>query len=138
MAVSPNTGPLDLSQYISGVTDRAYQNWGRGDDQYQWAKDQYAKDRGITDQVTQRALDTQAKMGGWADEDRAFWKGTYKPAMEEQMAFARDYTTPGRMQANRAGAISQSNLAFDVNANNAKSHLAELRHRSIIRSVCWA
>jgi len=121
---SQTEGPLDLSKYISGVTDRAYKNWGRAEDQYQWAKDQYAKDRGITDQVTQRALDTQAKMGGWADEDRAFWTGTYKPAMEQQMAYAREYTTPGRMDANRGAAMAGSNLAFDSAADMAKRNLS--------------
>lgn len=119
-----NTGPLDLSTYITGVTNQANKDWGRADDQYQWAKDQYAKDRGVTDQVTQQALDTQKKYAGYSDEDRAFWTGTYKPAMQQQMDFAREYTTPGRMEANRGSAMAGSNLAFDTNADMAKRNLS--------------
>ena len=119
-----NTGPLDLSQYISGVTNRANKDWSTADNQLQWAKDQYTKDRGVSDQVIGQALDTGTKFGNWAQEDRDFWSGTYKPAMQQQMDFAREYTTPGRMDANRGAAMAGSNLAFDTNADMAKRNLS--------------
>lgn len=118
-----NTGPLDLSQYISGVTDRAYKDWGTADAQLAEAKKAYERAQGVADTVSGQALDTSKKYTGWSDADRAFWEGTYKPAMQEQMDFARGYTTPERMMANRAAAGATVGRTMQAGMDSATRNL---------------
>ena len=98
------TNPLDLSQYISGVTNQAYTDWGTQNDQMQWAKDQFAKNSGTADTVSGQALDTSAKFQGYSDADRNLYDTSYVPAMKQQLDYAENYITPDRMAANRAAA----------------------------------
>ena len=125
MAVDPNTvgNPLDLSMPIAETTKQAYDNWKTQQDQMQWAKDQFAKNQGTSDAVVAGDRATQDQMNRAATEDRALYTGTYVPAMKEQMDFARQYTTPDRMAANRGASMATSNIAFDANADAAKRQL---------------
>jgi hypothetical protein len=118
--------PVELGQYIGTVTDRAYKDWQNQRDMMDWAKAQFQKNQGVSDQVVGRALDTSKKFSDWSQADRDLYEGTYVPAMKEQMDFARGYTTPERMAANRAGAMSQQNIAFDANADAAKRQLSSI------------
>ena len=115
--------PLDLSQPIAETTDQAYQNWQKQQEQMQWAKDQFAKNQGTSDAVVAGDRATQQQMNDAATQDRALYTGSYVPAMQQQLDFARNYTTPERMAANRGAAMTTSNVAFDANADAAKRQL---------------
>ena len=112
--MAQTSGPLDLSQYISGVTNQAYTDWGQQQKQMDWAKDQFAKNSATADDVSKRALDTSGQFTGYSTADRALYDQTYVPAMKQQMDFARNYTTPERMAANRAAAGATSNIAMQA------------------------
>lgn len=112
--MAQTSGPLDLSQYISGVTNQAYTDWGQQQKQMDWAKDQFAKNSATADDVSKRALDTSGQFTGYSTADRALYDQTYVPAMKQQMDFARQYTTPERMAANRAAAGATSNIAMQA------------------------
>jgi hypothetical protein len=119
---STNDNPLDLSQYISGVTNQAYTNWGTQNDQMKWAKDQFAKNSATADAVSQRALDTSDQFKGYATRDQDLYAGSYIPAMKQQLDYAEQYTTPERMAANRAAA--GATVANDAAAQRSASERA--------------
>ena len=113
----------DTTDYVKTTTDRAYKDWGRSDDQYQWAKDQFAKNQATSDKVVGQALDTSKAFSDASASDRGFWEGSYKPAMQQQLDYAKEYTTPERMAANRGQAIAGVNTAFDANRAAAERTL---------------
>ena len=117
-------GPLDMSLPISIMSDRAYQNWGTSKDQLEEAKKAYAKSSAIADTTTQGALDTSKAFTDMATGDRQFWEGTYKPAMQQQMDFARNYTTPERMMSNRAAAGATVGRTMQAGMDAAMRDLA--------------
>lgn len=121
--MAQTTGPLNLSDYISTATDRAYKNWGRGDEMFDWAKTQFEKNQATSDKVVNQALDTGRTTMDWAKTDRNMYETEYMPAMKEQLDYARGYTTPERMAANRGSAIAGSNITFDAAADMAKRAL---------------
>ena len=115
--------PLDLSMPIAETTNQAYKNWQQQQEQLQLAKDQFAKNQGTSDAVVAGDRATQQQMNDAATQDRALYTGSYVPAMQQQLDFARNYTTPERMAANRGAAMATSNIAFDANADAAKRTL---------------
>lgn len=117
------TGPLDLSKYIEGATNQAYKNWGTQGEQLGMARDAYGKTSGIVDKTTGRALDTGADFLGYAKGDRDLYQRSTVPGIEQQMDFAREYTTPGRMAANRGAAMGGVGMTFDAAADAAKRSL---------------
>lgn len=115
--------PVDLSGYTNTAISGAKENYANQQEMMDWARAQFAKNADKSDQVTGRALDTMTDFANNAKTDRAMYEGTYMPAMKQQMDFAREYTTPGRMAANRGAAVAGSNLAFDANADAARRSL---------------
>ena len=116
--------PADLGGYRGMQELRGQKYDNRADAAYDWGIGARDKLGSLGDQVTQQALDTSRMASDWAKSDRGFWEGTYKPAMQQQMDFAREYTTPGRMAANRAGAMSGVSVAHDAAADMAKRNLS--------------
>jgi hypothetical protein len=115
--------PADLGPYRGLVQERGGVYDQRSQDQWDWARDQFKKNAGITDQVQKQALDTGAMFTDWSKKDRALYDESYVPAMKEQLDYARSYTTPERMAANRGAAMAGSNITFDAAADMAKRAL---------------
>jgi hypothetical protein len=115
--------PVDMGPWRNVVQNRGQVYDTRSNDQYDWAKSQFAKNAGITDEVQKRALDTGAMFTDWSKADRALYDTSYVPAMKEQLDYARSYTTPERMAANRAAAQTGTNITFDAAADMAKRAL---------------
>lgn len=115
--------PVDMGPYRNLVQGRGEVYDTRSNDQYDWAKSQFAKNAGVADEVQKRALDTGSMFGDWSKKDRALYDESYVPAMKEQLDYARQYTTPDRMAANRAGAMAGTNISFDASADMAKRAL---------------
>jgi hypothetical protein len=109
--------------YISTVSDRANKEWANSADQYQWAKDQFNKNQGTSDKVVNQALDTGTNFGNYAATDRGDYESMTRPAMKQQMDFAKDYASPSRMMANRSSAISGSNMAAEAARAAAEQNL---------------
>lgn len=113
----------DPSNYITEATKWA-ENWlGKGDTEYQFAKDQFAKNEGVSDAVVKAA---QAQAGLFDDASRAGlsrYEQMYAPAMKEQMDFARGYASPERMARARGQAMAGVGQAFDAQADEAARSL---------------
>src|SRR5262245_44723614 len=77
--------PADLGPYRGLVQERGQKYDDRSDDQYDWAKEQFAKNADIAGKVQQQALDTGKSFLDWAKTDRGFYEGNYMPAMKEQL-----------------------------------------------------
>lgn len=115
--------PADFGPYRGLIQQRGGVYDTRSNDQYDWAKSQFAKNAGVADEVQKRALDTGSMFTDWSKKDRSLYDESYVPAMKEQLDYARQYTTPERMAANRAGAMAGSNISFDASADMAKRAL---------------
>jgi hypothetical protein len=138
--VDPTTvgNPADLGGYRGMQQERGQAYDERANEAYDWGMGQRGKLGELGDRVTEQALDTSKTFGDWAKADRGFWEGTYKPAMQEHMDFARGYTTPGRMAANWAGAISQVNITGEAMGNKAKQELMGFGVDPSVGTLCRA
>jgi hypothetical protein len=124
--VQQSSSPIiDMSAYISEMTKRGGQSWQRGTDQYKWAQDEYARNRALADKIQQRALDTGQTFADAAAADLAESQG-YRPARQEQLQYAMQYTTPERMAANRAQALTGAALASDTAKAAAERNLQSI------------
>lgn len=115
--------PADLGPYRGMQSQRGQKYDDRADYMFDWGKERAGEIDATGKTVTQRALDTGSMFNDWAKADRGFWEGTYKPAMQEQMDFARGYTTDARKQANRGAAMSDVGMTFDAAADMSKRAL---------------
>lgn len=114
---------IDTTAYVGTTSKQAADYWDKSTNQYNWAKDQFAKNQGVSDQVVNRALDTGKQFSDYATGDRSFWDTSYKPAMQQQLDYAKEYTSPERMAANRGQAIAGVSTAFDANRAAAERTL---------------
>jgi hypothetical protein len=125
MAVDPNTvgNPLDLSQPIAATTNQAYSDWLQEQQQMAWAKSQFAGNATTAAGVQAGDEATQQQMQDASTQDRALYTGSYVPAMQQQLDYAENYTTPDRMAANRGAAMATANIAGAAQNNAAKMQL---------------
>lgn len=117
------TFSYDPSSYVTAATNWANEQKARGDTEYQWAKDQFAKNAATSDNVVGAAL----KQGNyWDDASKAGldqYQRLYPQAMEEQLNYARNYATPEQLAYHRGRAVADVGQAFDAQAKEAKDQL---------------
>ena len=84
-------------------------------EQLAWAKEQYASDKGITDRVVNKFLETQDINAETAAADRARYEQIYQPLEDKLAKEAEDYASPerqaleeGRAQATVAQQFEQA------------------------------
>ena len=63
-----------------------------------WAKEVYAENKGVGDQVIDFALGQMDKQAAWADADRKRYEDIYQPLEEQAALRAQDYATPERQE----------------------------------------
>lgn len=114
--------PPDYSQLAAISQKAAELNFQLGQDQLAWAKQQYAMDREVTDQVVQRALQMQDTNDKNAAEDRAFYIQNYRPLERSLVEDAANYGSAerrevevGRAEANVAQQYEQARQAATRN-----------------------
>jgi hypothetical protein len=115
--------PLDLGPWRNTVQGRGSTYDDRANAAYGWGLEKGADLDATGKAVTETALDTSKAFNEWAKADRGFWEGTYKPAMQQQMDFARQYGTPARREANRGAAMADVGMTFDAAADMSKRAL---------------
>jgi hypothetical protein len=115
--------PADLGPYRGMLQNRGATYDDRANTAYNWGVGKAGELDATGKAVTGQALDTSRMFNDWSKSDRGFWEGTYKPAMQEQMDFARNYTTDARKQANRGGAMADVGMTFDSAADMSKRAL---------------
>lgn len=117
------TFSYDPSAYITAASQWANEQKARGDTEYTWAKDQFAKNQATSDKVVNAALD---QGNYWDDTSRAgmdAYMRMYPQAMQEQLDFARNYATPEKLAFARGQAIADVGQAFDAQAKEASDNL---------------
>lgn len=113
----------DLSGISGAQQDLANAATDRGNQQYQWAQDQFAKNSGNTDQFIDSALDSENALNGQAATDRSTYDSTFTPELKQQQEEADNYATEQRKDQDMAAA--QSNVAnqFEGARNAATQNL---------------
>lgn len=116
----PDYGPIAAAS--EKASERAFQ---LGEEQLQWAKDQYAQDRQITDKVVDSFLTTQNLNNEAAANDRARYEQEYQPLEDQLIEDAKSYATPERKDLEMGRAQAQVAQQFDAARNNAQRQLED-------------
>lgn len=115
--------PVDMSQYVSATTDRAYKDWAQADERLDWAKKQFEKNAQTADTVQKQALDTSTAFSGQGKKAQDMYENEYMPAMSRQLSQAEGWDSPAELAKARGEAIAGSNITFDANADMARRAL---------------
>ena len=126
--------PPDYTPVAQASAEAARYSYQLGKEQLQWARDQYAMDREVSDRVVNRFLQTQDENDAAARKDRARYEQTYQPLENTLVADAQSYASPerkememGRAQANVAQQFQQARQAaaqnlesYGINPNSGR------------------
>src|SRR5215471_3212422 len=115
--------PPDYSGVAAASEASAQKAYQLGEDQLAWAKQQYASDRAITDQVVQSAISTQNQNAATAAQDRARYQAVYQPLEDKLVQQATDYSSPDRQQLEMGRAAAQVNDQFNAQRQAALQNL---------------
>lgn len=113
----------DPTNYITAASDWANTQNQRGDQTYQWATDQFNKNSGVSDRVTNSALQQGDVWGDAAAAGLSRYESMYPDAMKEQLDFARQYASPENLALYRGQAMAGVGQAFDAQAKAAADSL---------------
>ena len=90
---APDYGPL-----VAASEKSAKYSYKVAQDQLAWAKQTYADNKLVGDQVIDFALGQMDKQSAWADADRKRYEDIYQPLEEQAAQRAQDYLTPERQE----------------------------------------
>lgn len=114
--------PPDYSQLAAVSEKSAEYSYKLGREQLDWAKEQYAQDREIADQVIGRTLSIMDMNQRNAEEDRNFYVQNYRPLEQDLIRDAATYGSAerrevemGRAEANVAQQFEQARKAATRN-----------------------
>lgn len=114
--------PPDYSGVIAASEKAAKYAYDLGQDQLAWAKEQYAQDREISDQVIGKAMQMADMNIRNAESDRAFYEQNYRPLETDLIRDAQTYGSAqrrelemGRAEANVAQQYEQARQAATRN-----------------------
>lgn len=114
--------PPDYSGVIAASEKAAKYAYDLGQDQLAWAKEQYAQDRQISDQVIAKAMQMADMNIRNAESDRAFYEQNYRPLEQDLIRDAQTYGSAerrelemGRAEANVAQQYEQARQAATRN-----------------------
>jgi hypothetical protein len=94
--------PPDYSPIISQLGDQGRYAGGNARDQFEFFKNEYARNRGVTDEVTRRYLQMQDEQAKNARADRNRYDSVFKPLQDQQIAEAQNYDSADRLEQNRS------------------------------------
>ena len=94
-----------------------------GKDQLAWAKEQYASDKGMIDNVVNAALNRSAISDASAAKDRARYENIYQPLEDQSAREAADYASPERTALEMGKAQATVAQNFDAARNAATANL---------------
>jgi len=111
--------PPDYTPVANASKESAEMAYKLGQEQLQWAKDQYAQNKGVTDQVVDSFLQTQALNNDAAAKDRARYEQIYQPLEDQLASDAKSYASDERKDLERGRAVSNVAQQFDAQRQNA-------------------
>lgn len=82
-------------------------------EQLQWAKDQYAMDKELSDEVVGKLVDSMDQQTEWANQDRERYQNVYQPLEDQLAADAASFSTPERQQMEAQRDMASVTTQFD-------------------------
>jgi hypothetical protein len=114
----PNYGPLiEISKLQS---DRAYK---LGTDQLAWAKEAYAGNKVINDQIAAESIRTQKQSNDFAKQQQDRYTNTIIPVQDSLIKDAKEYASPERQQYEMGRAQAGVSENFENSRRAAAQHL---------------
>lgn len=105
--------PPDYSGLVAQSEQAAQYAFQISKDQLQWAKDQYAMDKQLSDEVVGKLVDSMDQQTEWANEDRARYENVYQPLEDQLAADAASFSTPERQQMEAQRDMASVSTQFD-------------------------
>lgn len=96
-----------------------------GREQLAWAREQYEKDRAITEPLIKALTESTTQSLAFAKEQKDFYDKVYKPMEEKFAAEAADWASPERKEKEAARAQATVAQEFDVQRSNAEAQLKD-------------
>lgn len=98
--------PPDYSPLVAQSLEQSRLQFGLQQQMFDWAKQAYADNKVISDQVANQFLQAQKFNQANAEKDRARWEKDFRPLEDEYIQRARSYASQGRqeLEAGRASA----------------------------------
>lgn len=115
--------PPDYSEIASASKESAEYSYKLGQEQLAWAKEKYAKDMQIADEVIKAALKRQEVNDANAAADRKRYETIYQPLENELARDAQEYATPEKMEIDAARAQADVAQQFDQSRQRALENL---------------
>lgn len=106
---APNYGPL-----IEASTRQSERMYELQREQFEWAREAYAQDRAISDQVSEQFLQAQQFNQANAEEDRRRWEDQFRPVEDRFVSDAMSYDSPERRQFEQGRAMANVAQQFDA------------------------
>ena len=92
-------------------------------EQLKWAREQYAQDREVTDQVIQDAMKRAAEQDALAKKDRMRYEEVFQPLEDELVNESKTYNSEARREQAAGSAAAEVGQQFDAARNNAMQQL---------------
>lgn len=113
----------DYTPLIQASQAQAEANTKLGQEQLDWAKQQYASDKATNDQVVTALTDNMNQSTAAAAADRARYENTFVPLQDQYIQQAKDYNTPARTDFNMGQAQGAVATQFDAARKSAQQDL---------------
>lgn len=117
---APDYGPI-----AAAASESAKYSYAIASEQLDWAREQYAMDRELTDEVLFRFLDAQDANQEAAIKDRARYEEIYQPLEDSLAKEAAEYASPGRRELDAGRAMETVAQQFDGTRQAARSRLMD-------------
>jgi hypothetical protein len=115
--------PPDYSGITAAMQQQTQAAQAMQQQQMDWAKEQYAKSSATSDALVKAALDRQASLTRWGDEDRQRYKTVFQPLEDQLVAEAQDYASPARREMEAGAAMADVTHQFDLARQSAQDRL---------------
>lgn len=115
--------PPDYSGIAAASKEAAELSYKLGKEQLAWARDEYAQNKGLVDQVVGSSLERQRANDEAAARDRARYENTYQPLENEAIAEARSFAGPARQEYEMGRAGAEVAQAMEASRRNARQQL---------------
>ena len=103
----------DYSAIAAASQEAAELQYATAQDQLAWAREQYASDYQLTEQIVGQALDINRENAAAARADRQRYQSVFQPLEDELVADARSYNSAERRALEAGRAVADVSQQFD-------------------------
>ena len=115
--------PPDYTPIANASKEAAEVSAAVAREQLQWAREQYAQDREVTDQVVQDALKRAGEQDALARKDRMRYEQVFQPLEDQLVEESKTYNTDARREQAAGSAAAEVGQQFDAARTNAMQQL---------------